>query len=648
MSDAASRPLFLPIDAKAASAFFREGLVPETSIERAALMGAMAQLLNPMPHVALERMIASAEQQFAQDATAGLTYLGQMRGTIPNLDPKEVFAGLARSGVTYAPAEMMSAGNWRKSGAGYDFGFQDACRAQMQNWEIYFDAPGSEPDVEEYEYSDDSGPARTPVRFSGLRDQGVAVNVIAAGGDEHVVVNAYAGTGKTHLIHTLASSLGRGVTYVAPSAAHLYGFMTHSAGDGSRVKRTTLWELAHTMSRVHSKALQMGHAPRCGSSLLTPEQQASMAGIVAIGNAGVAGTMQRVRSIITGWCHTTAASVTDRLVRRHVPQCSATELPLYLSACDRLWKAMINTAPKGGHAFDININHLAKWLVLSGARVPTSAGLLLVDEAHDLRAAWRHLFHTYEGGCVLLGDPNQSLKGNPQQETGVKLVSMSHSVRMGLGAESLVQTTLELDPTGIIQDGFTGSREHITRQRRYSDGVEPPRSGLHVYGSEWSLLSDALMLQEAGAAYRLLPASMAQLDRVIHEAVSMRYGEPYRGVRHNAQKTWSSLMDSLHDQGLSSMVSRFERGFSTHDLRLMKDAQAEDGSQTVTLGLIEHAKNLEANRVVLRDCCFDVQLGQRSYMPSRAAYLAITRARHEVWMPGDALDRLAVLQQQHV
>lgn len=646
MTDTTSRPLFLPIDARKASAFFRDGQLPLSSIERAALMGAMTQLGNPMSHVALERLIAAAEQQFTQDPAAGEQYLTRLREGSATLQPREVFAGLAKSGVTYAPAEMMAGGAWRSAAGGYDFGFQDVCRAQMEDWEVLFEAPGTG-QASEDEFEDEPRQPRTPVRFRGLRDQGVAARVIAAGGDEHVVVNAYAGTGKTHLIHTLASSLGRGVTYIAPYAAHLYGFMTHSAGDGSQVRRTTLWELAHTMSRAHARELKMGHAPRSGSSLLTPEQQASLAGIESIDNAGAALTMQRARAIVSSWCHTTAPTITEKHVLRYVPHCSPGDLPRYIAASERLWKAMINTAPKGGHAFDINIYHLAKWLVISGARIPTSAGLLLVDEAHDLRAAWRHLFHTYEGGCVLLGDPNQHLKGNPHQVTGVKLVSMSHSVRMGLGVESLVQSTLEMDPTGLIPDSFTGSREHITRQRRYCSRNEAPTSGLHVYGSEWSLLEDALQLQLAGASFRLLPASLSQLERLTKEAVAMRRGDSYRGVRHNAEKTWSALMASLERQGLKSLIARFERGLSTHDLSLLRDAQAEDGAQTVTLGLIEHAKNLEANRVVLRDCCFDVQLGQRSYMPSRAAYLAITRARHEVWMPGDALDRLTVLQQQH-
>lgn len=409
MPQSASRPLFLPIDARKASAFFREGLLPASSIERAALMGAMTQLANPMSHVALERLVASAEQQFAQESAAGEHYLAKMRAADPSLQPREVFAGLAKSGVTYAPTDMVAGAEWQSAAGGYDFAFQAACRAQMQDWEIFFEAPGAALLGSDY---DEPVKPRTAVRFSGLRDQGVAARVIAAGRDEHVVVNAYAGTGKTHLIHTLASSLGREVTYIAPSVAHLYGFMTHSAGDGSQVKRTTLWELSHMMCRAHARALGMGHAPRSGSSLLTLDQQASLAGITPIDNAAVVLTLQRARAIVSGWCHTDAPQITEKHVRRYVPLCAPAALARYIDAAQRLWAAMINTAPKGGHAFDININHLAKWLVLSGARIPAYHGLLLVDEAHDLRAAWRHLFNTYEGGCVLLGDPNQHLMGS--------------------------------------------------------------------------------------------------------------------------------------------------------------------------------------------------------------------------------------------
>ena len=44
--------------------------------------------------------------------------------------------------------------------------------------------------------------------------------------------------------------------------------------------------------------------------------------------------------------------------------------------------------------------------------------------------------------------------------------------------------------------------------------------------------------------------------------------------------------------------------------------------------------------VTLAPCCFEQALAERQLHPARAVYQAITRARHELWLPGDGMDRL--------
>src|SRR5690606_27815772 len=52
-------------------------------------------------------------------------------------------AGLAKSGMTYAPADLMDPQAWRGPDGSYDFGFQAACRAQMQDREVLFETLGA-------------------------------------------------------------------------------------------------------------------------------------------------------------------------------------------------------------------------------------------------------------------------------------------------------------------------------------------------------------------------------------------------------------------------------------------------------------------------------------------------------------------------
>lgn len=650
MSKHSAHPLFLPVTQITAVDFFEHEIVPTLPIERAGLFVCMLQIAKPAEHSALELMLSQSEQAFAVDDANGRAQLLRLRAETGQRGIKEVVQALAGSSVTFAPQEMMSERAWAGADGCYTSDFQSVCRGTLEEFEVQFHPASTIQDEEDPEALAESQRSRMrpiAVRVHGTREQTVVANVIASARDEHIAVNAYAGTGKTHLIHTLASSLGNAVTYIAPSQAHLYGFHAHAANGAHNVRVTTLWQLAHDLCRVHARTLGLNHAPRHVRSLLNSSQQAEIAGIEVIAGTGKEWVLQTVLRAINRWCHSGDDEITDRHFQ-HAREITPEQRMLYRQAAMRVWASMFNRPPRTSPSFDININHLAKWLVQSNARIPALFGMLMVDEAHDLQPAWAHLFFRYAGGCVLLGDPHQRLQGVATLAPHAKAVTMAQSMRMGLGADSLVQRTLAMAPRAAIDDVFAGSRHHITRQRLYSTTSELPEDGLRIYGSEWALLADALRLRDAGTSFRILPASTRELQRLIPAAVSLfRYGDAYRGMQVNGHRTWAGVVDSLEKQGRQDVVRLFERGFNDQHLRELLAAETAEGEVAVTLALIDHAKNLESPRVLLMDSCFDLNVGRRNYNIANATYLALTRARDEIWLPGDALDRLGELQQLH-
>lgn len=647
MSTPSAHPFFLPVAHATATDFFEHALVPSLPIERAALFVCMLLIDSPAEHAALERLLVNSEAVFADNEAAGRAQLLQLLAQKNNWTIKDVVQVLANAALTFAPQEKMFSRAWADSDGRYSFEFQSSCRGTLDEMDVYFH-PANHDGEDEEEEAPVAG--RTPrvrpivVRINGTREQTVVANVIASARDEHIAVNAYAGTGKTHLIHTLASSLGNAITYIAPSQAHLYGFHAHAASGAHNVRVTTLWQLAHDLCRVHARTLGLNHAPRHVRSLLNSSQQAEIAGIEAIAGTGKEWVLQTVLRAINRWCHSGDDEMADRHFQ-HAREIMPEQRMQYRQAAMRVWAAMFNRPPRTSPSFDMNINHLAKWLVQSNAQIPALFGMLMVDEAHDLQPAWAHLFFRYAGGCVLLGDPHQRLQGMATRAPHAKPVTMAHSMRMGLGADSLVQRTLAMAPRAAIDEAFAGSRQHITRQHLYSTTSELPEDGLRIYGSEWALLADALRLRDAGTSFRILPASTRELQRLIPAAVSLfRYGDAYRGMQINGQRSWAGVVDSLEKQGRQDVVRLFERGFNDQHLRELLAAETAEGEVAVTLALIDHAKNLESPRVVLMDSCFDLNVGRRNYNPANATYLALTRARDEIWLPGDALDRLGEMQ----
>lgn len=624
-------PIYLPLTASAAAAFFDEGRLPDSAIERAALFAAIAQLSSPLAEAALQAMLLQAQSLFQADPARGAAALQDARAGLDGLDAAGVRRQLARSAVTWAPEEAMQRQAWRGTDGRYDFAFQQYCRQMLQPFDITLAAAHGDAGADPLQ-TRRRPPRRLPGQ--GTRDQQVAASVIAAGDGEHIAVQAYAGTGKTHLVHRLTSALGPGFTYIAPSEGHLFGFRQATAGTGSAVRALHLWALAHELSRLHARALGLAHAPQRVRATYSAAEQARHLGIGAIGPFSPAQVVAMAGRILKTWCHTDSPLPGLRDVLRVLPG-AGPDAPALLAASLQLWEQMFVRHRLAGHLLDVDIVHIAKWLMVSGARIPASYGTLLIDEAHDLQPAWQHLFARYEGGCVLLGDPNQRLRGQVRLGLRGKQVWMGQSVRIGNGIEQLVGTTLALAGNDPLAAEFTASRAHITARRPYERFEQAPASGLHVYGDPHALLERILADGSGAAAVALLPASARQLRQLAIELV-----DSARQQRQGRSRQWQARAQHLRDNGRQQLVAAIDAGLDLAAVDALLARLADTTGASLLLGLVEHAKNLEADEVSLAPCCFDGSTAARQLHPARAVYQAMTRARHALWLPGEGMARL--------
>lgn len=626
-------PIYLPIAAVKAADFFDQGIVPGEAIEQATLFVVLAQLARPMDAVALQAMLVSAHALFRQQPGQGASALLDARQAMPARSAAQVRRELAAHAMTYAPEEMMYAQAWRDEDGGYSFDFQQACRGAMQAFDIHLAAPPASAD----EQDDPLQAVRAPrlhIASSGTRDQQVAASVIAAADGEHVHINAYAGTGKTHLVHTMTGVLSEAFTYIAPSEGHLYGFQQAARASGNTVRAIHLWRLAHELARRNAQRLNLGFVPQRVNATYSPAEQANVLGVTALGRDSPAQVMALCHRIIKGWCHTEAPLPGLRDVLRAVPNAGAQAAPL-LATCQQVWEQMFVRQRLRGHLYTVDIVHMAKWLMVTGARIPDSFGTLVIDEAHDLQPAWQYLFSRYAGGCILLGDPNQRLRGQLRPHPAAKQLWMGQSVRIGNGVEQLITTSLALGGNDAQAVEFAASRAHITARRPYDDPAQAPREGLRVFGDPNALLAFLLQASDAGADAAILPASARELRR--H---AMALIDTYRQARARISDRWQASAERLASDGHGQLVRAIEAGFDLARLDALLAACASTGEAPLLLGLVEHAKNLEADVVTLAPCCFERSVEQRYYHPARSVYQAMTRAKHELWLPGDGMARL--------
>lgn len=640
------RAYFLPVTSTSAKAFFEHGGLPSLAVERSGIFAALLLLKGDLKTGDLEHLLASATELFRDYEESGAEKLAALRVEMEDLN-SNIRQSLLDLHVHFCRQDQLLSEAFHPSDQSYNFSFQESCRQPLLDFEMTFpSAHDNDEDECEDEFEEESVRASRRTRtvwLHGTREQGVAANVIAKAGNEHVALDAYAGTGKTHLVHELHSSLGDRVTYLAPYKSRTYGFEQHSSSRG--MTATTLWGLATGMADQFSRRGQSWSLARAGkNSLYSEEEQAAAAGISSIAGMHPVNVLRVLKSAINSWCYGDSKDI-DAV---HFSRTSAPidHLATYIVAANKLWQSMFSLSTRKGPVFDVTLPHLVKWLVVNHVNIPSKYGMLLVDETHDLLPTWHQLFDRYDRACVLMGDPHQRVRGFARQHERVKPITMGRSVRLGLQGERLVERTLTIAPDRLIPIPFSGSSEHVTRLHKFRNGDQMPDHGFRIYGNEWTLLNEAIRLMDQGASIRFLPATAERLNEIVQGALGFRSSDQPSPRAVTGHYTWNTLAAFLTKQGYAGVMQMLKEGYKDSGWGNFIRRQAGEGEQRMTLGLVEHTKNYETDTVVLNDCCFEAPLtnGTEKYNPVNGAYLAMTRAKHELWVPGDALDRLSDTQ----
>jgi len=634
-------PYYLPLTRTAAERFLDRGEVPALVVERAALYAMFLASQAGAERGKLSRSVADADQAFASISKEQVEeFLLERRADLPYSDVAILEGALQGQAILFATVEQMASRAWCAGNGRYAEAFQDHCRVTLIDYAITAEPESQIEDADELEAA--NVPARKRLNMRGTSDQVRAALAIAGTPDEHFHMTAYAGSGKTHLLLALGES-GRRFTHLAPTQHQQFAF-AHRGGS-AKIESLTQRDLAQRMVAELIK-LRGGRnrPPRVYESKLPLNRQADIAGIPSIAGKKPADVLIIVLKAIRFWCHGDEASVGARHFRDS--SIAPTDNAAFVALAERLWELMLQPLPvKATQVFTLRIYHLVKWLDLVGAEIPP-LGTILVDEAHDLQSPWRALLNRYQDGWLIMGDPYQRLSAGKQPQTShAKALTMIQSVRTGEQAMPLIRAVLNFHSERLVGDPILGSREHITRPRRYAKTDELPQSGLRVYGTEWQLLEDALRLKDAGAAFYLVPASARQLEKSVQDVVALRQGSytPQQFHLRNF-KTWDALAAHLVNIGQGKIARLFERNFGTHHLGELFDSQTEQPTAQIALGLLEHCKSLESSVVAMSQCCFEshsnVAASKDSDTLVKAVYVSMTRVRDELWLPGDAMARL--------
>lgn len=636
---------FLPLRRTSLARHLARGEAPATPLEQAGLLAATLCRTQAHPPAQLERLLHDACALFAADPGNAAQLVGT--GGAGQAALEAWVADLAMQGVLLAPDDVVEA--FTVSDATHYPGepFQSACLTTVTGHVIRFPAQDSGEDALE----DGSGSAQAPggdtraIERSGLftSEQARVLRAIAANPDELIDLEGYAGTGKGHLVLALLDARPGRYTYVAPSRGQVEAFRPRVPA-AAATRLLTQIEFANAIVQHAARTGQLaGFVPTYRQSTLALRDIVARIGLRGIGQRTPEQVLMTVFEGINRWCASGAPSLQARHFQRSLPWAMVDAAP-YVAAAEQVWRCMFDPVVQKGGCLSLNVGHIGKWLSLRGITLPVALGMILVDEAHDLSPAWKQLLSRHAPGVVSLGDPHQRLVGRAARWSSAKVLEMHQSVRQGSQVDTLVNQSLALDEAAGATERFSGAHDRATGVRQYSAWAQVPARGMRLYGSVWRLLHETTQLVARGAQVHVHPASLRVLQKDAQGPI-----DAWRSVREGGPtRRWDAFVAACEQRGQPEVPVMFSDGFDAAALeRLFARLVPLEGC-TVMLCLAQHAKNLQADTVAMSACCFSTGHDARLlHNPVRAAYLALTRARHQLWVPGDAMAQLQDSAQRH-
>ncbi len=461
--------------------------------------------------------------------------------------------------------------------------------------------------------------------------------------DEDLHLQALAGTGKTYLIERMVDLLGNHRPLILALTQHQRDAVMKRVGL-HRAKGMTFGDFAFEVLLNDStcpQRLKWKSATRAKVDEQVLARDLQLLPVAQMTEQQVASV---ALSMVSRYCNSPDLKITARHLPRTGEKLSELDQQVLVEYANRLWHEVQeprNTSQK----LPVFAYHRLKQLSLSEvARVSPIYTHIIVDEAHELPAPLDQFLLRCGIPVITLGDACQRLDGHvPKRSENIRQRELYKSVRAGRQVESAINALINQNPLVHVHP-LEGSRQRDTRTVFYDRLDIPPEPSTILVGTEWGLFEWAQRLSSKDAPFALLPgaqegfrAFVMDCIRLYHEGIRPRYGALFR------YRTWDELREAMGDDDPSfTRIDRMlAKGYSGKDFDQLLFRQVEVDSARYLLGMVNHAKNLEVDSVMLApDLLGRVHRGDRMAAARyfAALYTGGTRARYRLYVPGHLRD----------
>jgi len=474
-------------------------------------------------------------------------------------------------------------------------------------------------------------PAPTP-------EQRAAVDAFLAGG--HLVLQAGAGTGKTTTLAMLGRSTGRRGTYLA--------FNKAVATDAKRAfPPNVTCKTGHALAfaGVGRRFTGRLNAPRLPS--WKTGRALGISTTVRIGDRQVSDKAQSYTALktVTRFCQSADAD----LKARHVPRLRGLEaedlharlIEVVLPYARRVWVDLQN--PEEG-VVRFEHDHYLKMWALTQPKI--RADFLLLDEAQDTNPVIEAVFNAQRGHAqlVMVGDSAQAIygwRGARDVMTGFDgtELSLSRSFRFGPDLAAEANRWLAIVDSPIRLEGSPSVDTRLTPVAH--PDVILCRSNVGAMVEVMQLLDDGLRVALVGGGSALKALALAARDlkegrRTNHHELMLfeSWGELQEYAEHDPSGTdLQPLVDLVDEHGVDVVLDAVDRLCDEHSAQVtVSTAHRAKGREWPSVRIAEDFTEPGDPDEV--DAAGLPLPGRIDEGEARLAYVAVTRARHQLDLGG--------------
>lgn len=461
--------------------------------------------------------------------------------------------------------------------------------------------------------------------------------------DEHLHVQALAGTGKTHMIEKMIDSLDRYrplvLAFTKPQLASLLSRVGHG-----RVEGMTFGQLA---SGFFDDLLAGGkyrkEARSFPSYQLSVDKIATRLHFASVDNFSASQVANLCQRAVASFCYGS-----DRVISaKHIPvfrnKLSSLDQEVLVTYATRLWQETVT--PTSDHLqLPLRGYHRIKQLALTDEhRINPAYTHIIVDEAHDLPGPMAQFLDKCTQPVITFGDACQRLDGQlAKRGEHVRQREIYHSVRAGRQVETVINLLIDQNPAVRVHP-LEGNRERDTRIVYYDKAVIPEQPTTILVNSEWGLFEWFQRLSAANADFALLPGAMSTFEKFARECIRLFHNNtpPSHGALFRYPEWLDIKADMINDPSFIQIERMLKKGYTENDFSLSLNKLNTSGNAPIKLGRVFDAKNMEIDSVMLApDLMINGQPGDSLSVSKAfsALYVGGTRARFQLIVPGHLRD----------